>query len=187
MENVLNTYIKTINTKFPNKKDKKYSEILVHIPQQMLKIYSHTYWKHSLENMLNCLEQYTSFTFHNPQLDLFLVQDFEIARHNKNYMNCVGATNILSFPAEEVQNAPYIHNLGTLVLSINTLEREARLFGQDINEHAVRLLAHGLIHLLGYDHGEEMQALTDLLENNCQITEEKTLNTFIPFWSYYHG
>lgn len=48
--------------------------------------------------------------------------------------------------------------LGSLVLSIDTLLREAYLYGQDNAEHCIRLLAHGLAHIAGYDHSEEMEA-----------------------------
>ncbi|XPV77969.1 MAG: rRNA maturation RNAse YbeY [Desulfovibrio sp.] len=50
---------------------------------------------------------------------------------------------------------------GELVLSVNTLERETFLYSQRPAEHLSRLLAHGLLHLAGYDHGVEMDALTD--------------------------
>ena len=76
-------------------------------------------------------------------------------------------------------------NLGTLVLSVDTLERECILYGQTQDEHATHLLAHGLAHLLGYDHGETMQQLTELLERN--ISYKNTSYTFIPVWSYCHG
>ena len=54
--------------------------------------------------------------------------------------------------------------IGSLALSVDTLRREAFLYGQPVDEHAVRLLAHGLAHLLGYDHGPAMDALTASLE-----------------------
>jgi len=76
-------------------------------------------------------------------------------------------------------------NLGTLVLSIDTLERECILYGQTPHKHATHLLAHGLVHLLGYDHGEEMQQLTELLERN--ISYKNKSYTFTPVWSYCHG
>lgn len=49
--------------------------------------------------------------------------------------------------------------LGSLVFSVDTLHRETLLYGQDTEEHCLRLLAHGLGHLAGYDHGPEMDEL----------------------------
>lgn len=52
-------------------------------------------------------------------------------------------------------------HLGWLVLSLDTWRRECLLYGQAPVEHAMRLLAHGLGHLAGYDHGPEMDDFTD--------------------------
>lgn len=52
-------------------------------------------------------------------------------------------------------------HIGWLVLSLDTWRRECLLYGQEPVEHALRLLAHGLGHLAGYDHGPEMDEFTD--------------------------
>lgn len=51
--------------------------------------------------------------------------------------------------------------LGSIVLSVDTLAREAHLYGQDPQAHLARLLSHALLHLSGVPHGEEMEDLTD--------------------------
>ena len=187
---------------------------------QSLKFYPALLWKNLLVHMLEFLENEEFFKFQNLSLDLILARDSEMSLYNHEHMQCVGPTNILSFPHEEMQSCPSAthlqaqvtneptykpplspffnekkhspkgktilrSNLGTLVLSVNTLERECLLYGQDPHQHAVRLLAHGLIHLLGYDHGEEMQELSNQLENN--ILKKNTSYTFRPIWSYCHG
>lgn len=90
---------------------------------------------------------------------LSLVDDREIARINSEFLGCDGPTNILSFPSGADENEA---NLGDLALSIDTLARETDLYGQRPVEHLARLLAHGILHLAGYDHGEEMFDLTDM-------------------------
>ena len=75
------------------------------------------------------------------ELDLVLVRDAGMADYNLRYMGCHGPTNVLSFPI------------------VDTLHRETLLYGQDPEEHCLRLLAHGLGHLAGYDHGPEMDEL----------------------------
>ncbi len=80
-------------------------------------------------------------------------------------MGCPGPTNVLSFPLEEelaeasAPDGPQTFQLGSLVLSVDAVRREAGLYGQDPREHCLRLLAHGLGHLAGYDHGPEMDTL----------------------------
>lgn len=56
-------------------------------------------------------------------------------------------------------------HLGWLVLSLDTWQRECLLYGQEPVEHALRLLAHGLGHLAGYDHGPEMDEFTDAAQD----------------------
>lgn len=90
------------------------------------------------------------------EVDLRIVDDREIADLNERFMSCLGPTNILSFPSGEESW------LGDLVLSAETLGREAFLYNQDLFAYTVRLLAHGLLHLMGHDHGPEMDGLTEL-------------------------
>jgi len=67
------------------------------------------------------------------QLSLRIVDDREMAELNGQYMGCLGPTNVLSFPGDEDW-------LGDLVLSVETLVRECRLYNQDPHEYTVRLL-----------------------------------------------
>ena len=88
-------------------------------------------------------------------LELVVVNDLEMERLNREFSGCVGPTNVLSFPLEDGSG------LGVVVLSLDTLWREALLYGQDSAEHGLRLLAHGVFHLCGLPHGDAMDALTD--------------------------
>lgn len=93
------------------------------------------------------------------RFDLRLVGDAGMAALNEAARGLPGPTNVLSFPSgEEPRKGAF---LGDLVLSVETLAREAYLYGQEPTEHTARLLAHGLLHLAGLDHGETMDALTD--------------------------
>lgn len=89
-----------------------------------------------------------------PSLTLHLVDDGDMARANARYLGCIGPTNVLSFPGDA--SLP-----GQLLLSLPTWRRECLLYGQDGTEHLLRLLAHGMAHLAGLDHGPEMDALSE--------------------------
>ncbi|WP_239061032.1 rRNA maturation RNase YbeY [Desulfovibrio sp. JC022] len=93
--------------------------------------------------------------------DLKIVNDAAIAEVNEEFLGCVGPTNVLSFPFSETPDLEENSFLGEIVLSVDTLVRETRLYGQQPEEHTVRLLAHAMLHLAGYDHGPEMYSLTD--------------------------
>ncbi|MFV0420650.1 rRNA maturation RNase YbeY [Oleidesulfovibrio sp.] len=55
------------------------------------------------------------------------------------------------------------YDMGVLALSTVAVVRESFLYGQRAEEHALRLIAHGLLHLAGYEHGFEMDMQTDSL------------------------
>ncbi len=98
---------------------------------------------------------------------LYVVDDGHMMELQKTHMACQGPTNILSFPSGVSQNiwtAKSDSLPHTLILSAHTLQRECLLYGQDPKEHLIRLLAHGIGHILGYDHGDEMYALCEELE-----------------------
>lgn len=102
-------------------------------------------------------------------LELVLEDDCGISRVNADFLGCAGPTNILSFPPGPGTNPS--RSPGTradggrggagLALSLDTLERECLLYGQDAAEHTLRLLAHGMAHVSGLDHGPAMDAAQD--------------------------
>lgn len=93
-----------------------------------------------------------------PDLDLVLVDDLAQEALNLRHLGLPGPTNVLAFPAESEDG------LGLIALNLDAVEREALHYGQEIAEHAARLLLHGLLHLAGYEHGPDMdQALESLL------------------------
>ena len=111
-------------------------------------------------------------------VELYLLDDASVAKANAAHLGCMGPTNILSFPGgggflgtPNVSGAPGAPNVpgppdvsgppGALLLSLDTLQRECLLYGQDPAEHLVRLLAHGMGHLRGLDHGPVMDALCE--------------------------
>lgn len=108
-------------------------------------------------------------------LEIKLVSDGEIARLNKEFMGCTGPTNVLSFPSENEaeafggDGAEETTYLGELALSVDAVSRESALYGQPPVLHLARLLAHGILHLAGYDHGDEMYDLTDMAVDRVQL------------------
>jgi probable rRNA maturation factor len=87
--------------------------------------------------------------------ELLLTGDLEIAELNLSFLGLTGPTNVLSFEDEDGES------LGSVAISVDAVEREAVLYGQNPLEHFARLLAHGLLHLSGMEHGDEMYELTE--------------------------
>lgn len=86
-------------------------------------------------------------------LDLVLTGDKQIAELNWKFLGCVGPTNVLSFPHDS--------GGGWISISADAVSREALLYDQPVQEHFVRLLSHGILHLAGFEHGEIMEELTE--------------------------
>jgi probable rRNA maturation factor len=87
---------------------------------------------------------------HN-ELSLALVDNDAIAKLNKKYRNKHKPTDVLSFPAESAANGgPRL--LGDVVISIDKAREQAQAGGWTLAEEIDRLLIHGVLHLLGYDH-----------------------------------
>ncbi|MBT8762971.1 rRNA maturation RNase YbeY [Desulfohalobiaceae bacterium Ax17] len=126
----------------------------------------------SKRELLPILEKIMSFLgLTEKHLEVELVDDHSIEELNKKFLGCVGPTNVLSFPAED-ENNPQL--LGQLVLSIDTLSREIFLYGQEVQEHLVRLLAHGILHLAGFEHGMLMDDMTQSCIDYVRQDEEET-------------
>jgi probable rRNA maturation factor len=97
------------------------------------------------------------------ELSIVLVSDAQIRRLNKLYRNKDKPTDVLSFPIGEKVNGWFI--LGDVVISVDTAKRQAKELGYSLEEELKRLLVHGLVHLLGYDHelgGEEEKKFFEL-------------------------
>jgi len=95
-------------------------------------------------------------------VEIVLVRDAWIAALNRRYLQRLGPTNCLAFPAAGSGDKAL---RGSLFVSVDTWYRECLLYGQAPKAHLGRLLAHGLTHLAGFDHGEEMDAWCVRLES----------------------
>jgi probable rRNA maturation factor len=98
------------------------------------------------------------------EVSLSLTDDAEVRSLNARWRGLDKATNVLSFPAvapECVAGAPM---LGDIALAYETLVREADEASVPLADHYRHLVAHGFLHLIGYDHqtdrdAERMEAL----------------------------
>jgi probable rRNA maturation factor len=87
------------------------------------------------------------------ELSILLTDDREITRLNNLYRGKNTATNVLAFPMQEEPPAgPDAGILGDVVVSLETAGRESETCGEPMTDTVFRLLIHGLLHLLGYDH-----------------------------------
>ena len=94
------------------------------------------------------------------QLVIRIVDRDESADLNQRFRGRQGPTNVLSFPAGDVllpeSEAP---PLGDIVICAPVVLEEARAQGKDPDAHWTHMVVHGCLHLLGYDHEAEDQAV----------------------------
>jgi probable rRNA maturation factor len=91
------------------------------------------------------------------ELSILLVDDAAIRVLNRQHRGKDRPTDVLAFPVDErpVKDAPRI--LGDVVISLETALRQARSRKRPLLPEVRFLLAHGLLHLIGYDHATRIQ------------------------------
>ncbi len=89
------------------------------------------------------------------RVTLRIVGARESARLNRIYRGKRGATNVLSFPLQDQHAARY---LGDVVICAPVAQREARAQQKTPHAHFAHLTAHGVLHLMGYEHETGQQA-----------------------------
>lgn len=105
------------------------------------------------------------------EISLVLTDDPAVAELNREYRSREGPTNVLSFPAWDwgagerpaaPGDAPTL--LGDIVIAFGVARDEAHRDGKSLADHLRHLVAHGVLHLLGYDHetDEEAQRMESL-------------------------
>ena len=91
------------------------------------------------------------------QLTIRLVENDESASLNNQYRDKQGATNVLSFPFEAPADVP-LPLLGDLIICAPLVAQEAVAQGKTVRAHWVHLVVHGVLHLRGYDHIDDVEA-----------------------------
>ena len=91
---------------------------------------------------------------HPAEVTVRLVGEEEGRALNRNFRGKDDATNVLTFVYD---NVPIL--TGDIVLCTAVVNREAREQGKNIEAHYAHLIVHGVLHLQGYDHEAENEAL----------------------------
>lgn len=131
-----------------------------------------------------CLEH-----LHNKDIDIIefsvdLSNDKNITVLNNEYRGKDKPTNVLSFPANQCSegmieaediiktaDGNYVH-LGDIIISLETLYKEAEEQGKSFNDHLTHLFLHSVLHLIGYDHEEKA------MQNRMEKIEIEILKKF---------
>ncbi len=87
------------------------------------------------------------------EVSILLTTDLRIRKLNRQFRGKDKATDVLSFPAGDQPAIPGMPlSLGDIAISLDTARRRAAEDGRTLAFELSRYLAHGVLHLLGYDH-----------------------------------
>lgn len=97
---------------------------------------------------------------------------------NKEYRNKNRVTDILAFPENEIEfgksypkRLKKTRNLGEIVICLREIKKNSKRLKISFKEELNRVLIHGILHLLGYDHEKEIKEVLKM-----KMKEEKYLN-----------
>ncbi|MEY3292634.1 MAG: hypothetical protein RJB12_405 [Pseudomonadota bacterium] len=123
-------------------------------------------WTAALPDAVAMVERAATVALGAVEGDVVVLLTDDAAVHDLNlrFRDRDRPTNVLSFPAAE-SAAPH---LGDLVLALGVCAAEAAAQGKSLADHLTHLTVHGVLHLLGRDHVDEVEA-------EAMEAEERTL------------
>lgn len=108
-------------------------------------------------------------------LTVVLCDDTTIRRLNREHRGEDSATDVLSYPLWEPDDVgmPEVAQLGDIVISLETAAKQGEEHGHGFESEVRVLAAHGLVHLMGYDHltEEAWQRFTNAQELVLELAE----------------
>ena len=96
----------------------------------------------------------TQIDFDGGGVIILLTDDESVRELNARFRQKDNATNVLSFPAPQNPEG----HLGDIALAFGVCAREAVEQGKPLAHHLQHLVAHGVLHLVGYDHETDAEA-----------------------------
>lgn len=122
------------------------------------------------------------------QVNLLLTSDEEIHHMNREYRDVDRPTDVLSFPQVEYGSPADFswaetHEidcfdpdsgellLGDIVISLDKVKEQAEKYGHGVKREYAFLIAHSMLHLLGYDHMTEEERL-DMEARQTRVLEQ---------------
>lgn len=109
------------------------------------------------------------------EVSITLVDDDEMASWNSRALGKSGPTDVLSFPVETLRpgsvplstpdGPPLL--VGDVIIAPDYVRRQADQYGIGVDDELALMVAHGILHLLGYDHQDDADA--ELMEDRERV------------------
>ena len=110
-------------------------------------------------------------------INLRLLNEKEMKKLNMQFRQKDKTTNVLSFPNDDI-SVKQTKNIGDIAISVEYVKAEAKKEGKTFDDHIIHMLAHGVYHILGYDHENNENAV--IMENK-EIQTLKKINISNPY------
>jgi len=107
------------------------------------------------------------------EISVLFVNDTAMRRLNHLYRGIDRTTDVLSFPLISEKSALHAGQLllGDIVISLPQAKRQAEEYRTTFNRELARLLIHGLLHLLGYDHEKSSYRAAKMRRLEAELAE----------------
>ena len=139
-------------------------------------IFEHDFWENIfliwINILLNEFNQFLPNYLLNKKsgsLSFEIIDDQKISDLNKIWLNKLGPTDVLSFPIfskEDSLNDFTSIEFGDIFISLEMAMKQAVEYHNSVEQEVIWLASHGFLHLLGWDHQDQIQ-----LENMIKIQE----------------
>ncbi len=109
-------------------------------------------------------------------LNIILVSDSFMRKLNRRFTRRKGTTDVLSFSFKEDKDTKERNNLlGEIYISFNRAKKQAHDYQATSDQELKRLVAHGILHLLGYDHKtrKDLAKMRNIEEKYIGLQSEK--------------
>jgi len=114
----------------------------------------------------------SALDFPEGEISILIVDDHQIEKLNRQYLQRSGPTNVIAFAMREGDFSDLNpHMLGDVVISAETAAREAAAAGMPLTRRFDELLVHGILHLFGYDHESGAQEARKMEAKSRQLME----------------
>ena len=93
-------------------------------------------------------------------VSLVFTDEEQIRHMNQTYAGLDEPTDVLSFPSDFTDPESGIPNYGDVIIAVPVARRNADKQGHALENELAILVVHGVLHLLGFDHGDEEEKAT---------------------------
>lgn len=100
------------------------------------------------------------------EVAILFVRDEEMAGYNERFLDHEGPTDVLAFPVEDLipgivpdldPNGPPLI-VGDVIVAPAYVKEQAGRLGVEADDEMALMVTHGILHLLGYDHDDDLEA-----------------------------